>query len=249
MRFFSNTILTLCALIILSACGPSKDDVDPTADWSVETFYLEARAELDEGNYLTAIEYYETLESRFPFGRYAMQAQIDVAYAYYKFEEPDSAITALDRFIKLHPRHPAVDYAYYLKGLVNFERGGTILDVIVTRDLSEFDRSLLLRAYNDFKLLTQRFPSSEYATDARKRMIFLRNELARSDFKIANYYASREAWVAVTGRTRFILLNYEGTDVIKRTLELQLKAYQKLGLEQLASDTQRIITLNFDKPS
>jgi outer membrane protein assembly factor BamD len=249
MRFFSNTILTLCALMILSGCGPSKDDVDPTADWSVETFYLEARAELDDGNYLTAIEYYETLESRFPFGKYAMQAQIDVAYAYFKFEEPDSAITALDRFIKLHPRHPAVDYAYYLKGLVNFERGGTILDVIVARDLSEFDRNLLLRAYNDFKLLTQRFPSSEYATDARKRMIFLRNELARSDFKIANYYASREAWVAVTGRTRFILLNYQGTDVIKRTLELQLKAYQNLGLEQLASDTQRIITLNFEKSS
>jgi outer membrane protein assembly factor BamD len=249
MRFFSNIILTLCALIILSGCGPSKDDVDPTVDWSVETFYLEARAELDDGNYLTAIEYYETLESRFPFGKYAMQAQIDVAYAYFKFEEPDSAITALDRFIKLHPRHPAVDYAYYLKGLVNFERGGTILDVIVTRDLSEFDRNLLLRAYNDFKLLTQRFPSSDYATDARKRMIFLRNELARSDFKIANYYASREAWVAVTGRTRFILLNYQGTDVIKRTLELQLKAYQKLGLEQLASDTQRIITLNFEKTS
>jgi outer membrane protein assembly factor BamD len=249
MRFFSKIILTLCASIILAGCGPAKDEVDVTADWSVEKFYLEARAELDDGNYLTAIEYYETLESRFPFGKYAMQAQIAVAYAYYKFEEPDSAITALDRFIKLHPRHPAVDYAYYLKGLVNFERGGTILDVIVTRDLSEFDRNLLLRAYNDFKLLTQRFPSSEYATDARKRMIFLRNELARSDFKIANYYASREAWVAVTGRTRFILLNYEGTDVIKRTLELQLKAYQKLGLEQLASDTQRIITLNFDKPS
>jgi outer membrane protein assembly factor BamD len=249
MRFFSNIILTLFALIILSGCGPSKEQIDPTADWSVETFYLEARAELDDGNYLTAIEYYETLESRFPFGKYAMQAQIDVAYAYFKFEEPDSAITALDRFIKLHPRHPAVDYAYYLKGLVNFERGGTILDIIVTRDLSEFDRNLLLRAYNDFKLLTQRFPGSDYATDARKRMIFLRNELARSDFKIANYYASREAWVAVTGRTRFILLNYQGTDVIKRTLELQLKAYQSLGLEQLASDTQRIITLNFDKSS
>ena len=249
MRFFSKIILPLCALIILAGCGPAKDDIDPTADWSVEKFYLEARAELDDGNYLTAIEYYETLESRFPFGKYAMQAQIDVAYAYYKFEEPDSAITALDRFIKLHPRHPAVDYAYYLKGLVNFERGGTILDVIVTRDLSEFDRNLLLRAYNDFKLLTQRFPSSEYATDARKRMIFLRNELARSDFKIANYYASRSAWVAVTGRTRFILLNYQGTDVIKRTLELQLKAYQKLGLEQLARDTQRIIALNFEKSS
>ena len=242
-------MLTLCALILLAGCGPGKGEIDPTADWSVEKFYLEARAELDKGNYLTAIEYYETLESRFPFGKYATQAQIDVAYAYFKFEEPDSAITALDRFIKLHPRHPTVDYAYYLKGLVNFERGGTILDVIVVRDLSEFDRNLLLRAYNDFKLLTQRFPSSDYVTDARKRMIFLRNELARADFAVANYYASLGAWVAVTGRTRFILQNYQGTEVIKSTLELQLTAYQTLGLEQLARDTQRIIALNYEKRS
>jgi outer membrane protein assembly factor BamD len=249
MRLFSNLMLTLCALILLSGCGPGKDEIDPTADWSVEKFYLEARSELDKGNYLTAIEYYETLESRFPFGKYATQAQIDVAYAYFKFEEPDSAITALDRFIKLHPRHPAVDYAYYLKGLVNFERGGTILDIVVERDLSTFDRNLLLRAYNDFKLLTQRFPSSEYITDARKRMIFLRNELARADFAVANYYASLGAWVAVTGRTRFILQNYQGSEVIRRTLELQLEAYQTLGLEQLARDTQRVIALNFEKQS
>ena len=249
MRLLSNLMLTLCALILLAGCGPGKDQIDPTADWSVEKLYAEARSELDSGNYLTSIEYYETLESRYPFGNYAMQAQIDVAYAYYKFDEPDSAITALDRFIKLHPRHPAVDYAYYLKGLVNFQRGGTILDIIVERDLSTFDRNLLLRAYNDFKLLTQRFPSSAYVTDARKRMIFLRNELARADFAVANYYASLEAWVAVTGRTRFILKNYQGTEIIKSTLELQLKAYQSLGLEQLARDTQRILALNFEKTS
>lgn len=249
MRLFSNLLLTLFASILLAGCGPGKDEIDVTADWSVEKFYTEARSELDSGNFLTAIEYYETLESRFPFGKYALQAQIDVAYAYYKFDEPDSAITALDRFIKLHPRHPAVDYAYYLKGLVNFERGGTILDVLVERDLSTFDRNLLLRAYNDFKLLTQRFPSSDYVTDARKRMIFLRNELARADFAVANYYASLEAWVAVTGRTRFILQNYQGTEIIRSTLELQLKAYQSLGLEQLARDTQRILALNFEKTS
>jgi len=242
-------MLTLCALILLAGCGPGKDEIDPTADWSVEKFYLEARSELDKGNYLTAIEYYETLESRYPFGKYATQAQIDVAYAYFKFDEPDSAITALDRFIKLHPRHPAVDYAYYLKGLVNFERGGTVLDIVVERDLSTFDRNLLMRAYNDFKLLAQRFPSSEYITDARKRMIFLRNELARADFAVANYYASLGAWVAVTGRTRYILQNYQGSEVIRRTLELQLEAYQTLGLEQLARDTQRIIALNFEKQS
>jgi outer membrane protein assembly factor BamD len=248
MRFYSILSLAFGLVILLSACGP-KDDVDPTADWSVETFYQEARHELAEGNYLTAIEYYETLESRFPFGKYATQAQIDVAYAYFKFEEPDSAITAIDRFIKLHPRHPAVDYAFYLKGLVNFERGGTILDALSERDLSEFDKNLLLRAYNDFRLLVQRFPDSKYATDARKRMIYLRNELARADYNVASYYATHEAWIAVTGRTRFILQNYQGSVVIKSTLELQLKAYQELGLDELARDTQRIIDLNYGENS
>jgi len=240
-------IIFIAIAISLTGCGPAKDEVDQTADWSVEKFYLSARAELAQENYLTAIEYYETLESRFPFGKYATQAQIDVAYAYYKFEEPDSAITAIDRFIKLHPRNPSVDYAYYLKGLVNFDRGGTVLDVISERDLSDFDRNLLQAAYNDFRVLTQRFPDSQYATDARKRMVFLRNELARSDLMIAKYYASRDAWVAVTNRTKFILQNYQGSSVIRSTLELQLQAYQALELDDLAKDTQRIIDLNYNK--
>ena len=244
MRF----VFYLVALLALAACS-TKEDVDPTANWTVEQFYAEARKELAAENYLTAIEYYETLESRFPFGSYATQAQIDVAYAYFKFDEPDSAITAIDRFIKLHPRHESVDYAYYLKGLVNFERGGTVLDEVFERDLSEFDRNLLLAAYNDFKLLIQRFPDSKYATDARKRMIYLRNELARSDYQIASFYASREAWVAVASRTRHILENYQGTNVILDTLRLQLQAYRQLGLEDLARDTQRIIDLNTQRGS
>jgi len=245
MRLFVYLALALS----LAACGPAKDDIDPTAEWSVERFYNEARSELAKKNYLTAIEYYETLESRFPFGKYATQAQIDVAYAYYKFKEPDSAITALDRFIKLHPRHPSVDYAYYLKGLANFGRGGTILDVLVERDLSAFDKNLMLVAYNDFKLLLQRFPGSRYALDAKKRMIYLRDELAKADFKTASFYASREAWVAVVNRTRFILQNYQGSSVIESTLELQLEAYRQLGMEELARDTRLIIELNYNNGS
>ncbi len=244
MRF----IIYISALLLLAGCGPQKE-VDITAEWTVEQFYSEARSELAKGNYLTAIEYYETLESRFPFGKYATQAQIDVAYAYFKFDEPDSAITAIDRFIKLHPRHPSVDYAYYLKGLVNFERGGTILDVISERDPADFDKALLLTAYNDFKVLVQRFPDSKYAADARKRMVYLRNQLARADFAIARFYATREAWVAVANRTRFILQNYQGSSVIRDTLTLQLEAYRKLGLDDLARDTQRIIDLNYGERS
>ena len=242
-------IIYIAIAFSLAGCGPAKEDLDLTADWSAEKFYISARAELAQENYLTAIEYYETLESRFPFGKYATQAQIDVAYAYYKFDEPDSAITAIDRFIKLHPRNPGVDYAYYLKGLVNFERGGSVLDVLAERDLSDFDKNLLLAAFNDFRVLTQRFPDSKYVPDSRKRMVFLRNQLARSDLSIANYYASREAWIAVTNRTRFILQNYQGSSVIKPTLELQLRAYQALELEDLAHETQRIIDLNYNKGS
>ena len=232
----------------LVGCG-TKEEVDPTADWSVERFYAEARKELAKENYLTAIEYYETLESRFPFGKYATQAQIDVAYAYFKFDEPDSALTAIDRFIKLHPRHESVDYAYYLKGVVNFERGGTILDILSERDKSKFDRNLLMTAYNDFKFLVQRFPESKYAADARQRMIYLRDELARSDYDIANFYATREAWVAVANRTRYILQNYQGASVIRSTLELQLQAYRALGMDELARDTERIIELNYPRDS
>ncbi len=241
-------ISIIAFVFILAGCGPDIE-IDVTADWSVEKFYQEARKELTSGNYLTAIEYYETLESRFPFGKYATQAQIDVAYAYFKFNEPDSAITAIDRFIKLHPRHQSVDYAYYLKGLVNFERGGTVLDAVVDRDLSDYDKNLMLTAYQDFRVLIQRFPDSKYVADSRKRMIYLRNELARADFKIANYYATREAWVAVANRTRYILQNYEGSSVIRSTLELQLEAYTRLGLEELARDTQRVLELNYGQDS
>ncbi len=244
MRYLLVALIALAA----SACGPAKE-LDVTAKWTVEQFYQRARDELDKGNYLTAIEYYETLESRFPFGKYATQAQIDVAYAYFKFDEPDSAISAIDRFIKLHPRHPSVDYAYYLKGLVNFERGGTVLDIFSERDLSAYDKNLLTTAYNDFRLLVQRFPESRYVADARKRMIYLRNELARADLNIAEHYASRRAWVAVANRTGYILQHFQGTPSIRRALELQLEAYRALELDTLARDTERIIELNYGSSS
>jgi len=206
--------------------------------------YRSAKSELNKENYLTAIEKYETLESRYPFGKFATQAQLDVGYAYYKYDELDAAIAAIDRFIKLNPRHEAVDYAFYLKGLVNFSRGGSLLDKLHDRDKADFDKSILLTSYNDFQLLLRRFPQSKYATDSRQRLIFLRDKLASADLKIANYYASRDAWVAASNRAKHILQTYPGTSAIKPALEIQLTAYQQLGLDSLAADTQRIIDLN-----
>ncbi len=230
---------------MLSACGP-VEEVDPTADWSVEKLYRSARSNLNEGKYLTAIEQYENLESRFPFGKYATQAQLDVAYAYYKFDETEPAIAAVERFIKLNPRHETVDYAYYLRGLINFDHGGNILDSLYDRDISEYDRTILLRSYDDFQLLVRRFPDSLYAEDSRKRMIFLREQLASAELKIAQYYVTRAAWVAAVNRCKAILEDFQGTSVVQEALKIQLQAYEELGLTELASDTRRIIELNYN---
>ncbi|MFT5503436.1 MAG: outer membrane protein assembly factor BamD [Gammaproteobacteria bacterium] len=242
-------ILIVIFSYFLTACGPATDEIDPTLSMSVKQLYASARNELKKGNYQTAIEQFETLESRFPFGNYATQAQLDVAYTYYKYDEHEAAIAAAERFIKLNPRHKSVDYAYYLKGLVNFNRGGTILDKLQDRDMADYDRELLQNSYDDFKSLIIRFPESEYVEDSKQRILFLRNELARLDIKIVEYYASREAWVAVAQRTRFILENYQGTDVIKDALDYQLKAYTELKLDDLAEDTRRVIELNYSKNS
>jgi outer membrane protein assembly factor BamD len=237
-------LLLIATIVMMSACGPAKE-VDVTAGWSAEKLYRSAKKELAKGNYTTAIERYEILESRYPFGKYATQAQLDVGYAYHKFDEPDAAIAAIDRFIKLNPRHEAVDYAYYLKGLVNYNRGQSILDKIYDRDKADYDKTILLTSYSNFQLLLKRFPLSKYAADSRQRLVYLRDKLANSDLKIARYYASRDAWVAVSNRTKYIVQAYSGTSAVKPALELQLTAYQQLGLEDLAADTQRIIDLNY----
>ncbi|MCZ6881981.1 MAG: outer membrane protein assembly factor BamD [Gammaproteobacteria bacterium] len=239
-----RTILLICLSYLLIACG-SKDVDDITAGWSAEELYNSAKGEMIDGNYQTAIERYEILESRYPFGKYATQAQLDVGYAYYKYDELDPALSAIDRFIKLNPRHPAVDYAYYLKGIINFNRGGSILDKIYARDMAAFDQSILISSFNDFQILARRFPDSKYAVDSRQLLIYLRDMLAIADLKIAQFYAARDAWVAAANRTRAILQTYPGTSAIKPALEIQLLAYQALGLEQLATDTQRIINLNY----
>jgi outer membrane protein assembly factor BamD len=236
-------LFTICTLL-LTACGPVKE-VDVTEGWSVEMLFRNARSEMNKGNYQTAIDRYEILESRFPFGHYATQAQLDIAYTYFKYGEADSAVAAIERFIKLNPRHETTDYAHYLRGIINFNRGGSVLDKVVDRDLSDFDQNILLTAYNDFLLVVRKYPNSLYADDSKQRIIYLRNELATSDLKIAQYYASRSAWVAAANRTKSIIQDFPGTNAIKQALELQLQAYQALGLDELVTDTQRIIDLNY----
>ena len=247
MAHLVKTTALILALITMAGCSTTASD--PTANWSVSKLYAEAKKNSTAGNYPTAIEYYETLESRFPFGVYAIQAQLDVAYTYYKFDEPESATAAADRFIKLHPRHEAVDYAYYLKGVINFGLKDSFIDKVYTRDLADYDKSIMQQSYQDFTILANRFPESIYTKDALKRMAYLRSQMARSELKAAEFYLSKGAWVAAANRAKGILESYQGSDSIQRALEIQLKSYQELGLDDLARDVQRIMDLNYNKPA
>lgn len=236
------TILILSFLLMI---GCSSKETDPTEGLSAAEIYSLAKDHMESGSFSLAIENYETLESRYPFGAHATQAQLDVAYAYYLYEEPESATAAAERFIKLHPRHSSVDYAYYLKGLVNFGLKDSIMDKFYTRDLADYDRSIMQQSYRDFTILVNRFPDSKYASDATKRMVYLRNQMARADLKIAEYYLSRKAWIAAVNRAKNLLETYQGSDSVKQALQIQMVAYQQLELNDLATDTRRVLVHNY----
>lgn len=229
--------------VLIASCAMFSDDNEKSEDWQAQRFYEEGKAALKIGDYQTAIKHFEDLESRFPFGSYAQQAQLELAYAYYKYEEPESAIAAADRFIKLYPRHEAVDYAYYLKGLARFPTPGA-LDKWFKIDDAERDPGSSEQAFQYFSELVERFPQSKYAPDAIQRMVFLRNYLARYELATARYYFKREAYVAAVNRAKHLLERYPQSDSVPAALELMAEAYEKLNLKDLAADARRVLELN-----
>ena len=221
------------------------EESDPTRDWSAQRLYDTAKDNLERGAYEEAIEYYEKLETRYPFGPLAIQGQLDLVYAYYKSDESASAIAAADRFIQLHPRHPNVDYAYYLKGLVRFAEGSSMLDRFFRKDRSEHDASAALVSFRAFEELVQRFPESRYAEDSRQRMVHLKNALAMHEIRVARYYMKREAWLAAANRARYVIENYQGTPAVSHALTVMTMAYRRLGLDDLSADAARVLRLNY----
>ncbi|MBN8759345.1 MAG: outer membrane protein assembly factor BamD [Thiobacillus sp.] len=237
--------MSLAAALALGGCGLLPEVKDETANWSAQRLYSEAKDQLNEGNYERAVKLFETLEARYPFGRYAQQAQLEVAYAYYKDNEPISAIAACDRFIKLHPNHPNVDYAYYLKGLANFNDDLGLLGNLVDQDLSERDPKAARDAFLAFKELVTRFPDSKYADDSTARMKYLVNALAGNEIHVAKYYLKREAWVAAANRAKEVVKTYPEAPVVEEALAIMVIAYDKLRLPELRDDAQRILALNY----
>jgi outer membrane protein assembly factor BamD len=238
MRLF---ILAFIPFILLACAGADKDE---TADYSAKELYEEAQSSIDAAEFQTAVKHLESLEARYPFDRHAKQAQLEIAYAYYKFDELDQATSAIERFERLHPRDSHLDYVYYLKGLINFNRGQGLLDAWFPRDPSQHDPAVLEQAFNDFSTLVRRFPDSLYAGDAQQRMIYIRNQLAKKEILIAEFYVERKSWVSSAKRAKTVLQRFPRTIWTKRALEIMLLSYQKLDLPELAADTQRVIDFN-----
>lgn len=240
------SVIALVGLLALGGgCGILPDKEDETRDWSAQKLYSEARTSLNDGNYSQAVKYYEKLEARYPFGKYAQQAQLEIAYAYYKDEEPDQAIAALDRFIKLNPRHPNIDYALYLKGLVNYNRGQGLVERYLPIDPADRDPGAALQSFEDFSELVRLYPNSSYAGDARQRMLYLRNNLAIHELRVAQFYMVRGAYVAAANRAKYVVENYPRTPAVADSLSVMAKAYQELGLTQFANDAIRVLRTNY----
>ena len=231
----------MVSAMLFSCAGIDKDE---TADYSAKELYEEAQESIDSAEFQTAVKHLESLEARFPFDPYAKQAQLDIAYAYYKFDELDQATSAVERFARLHPRDPHMDYVYYLKGLINFNRGQGLLDAWFPREPSRHDPAVLEQAFNDFATLVRRFPNSTYAGDANQRMIYLRNQLAEKEILIARFYIERKSWLSSAKRAKAVIERFPNTIWTKDALDILLLSYQKLGLTDLAADTQRIIDYN-----
>ncbi|MBK1717733.1 outer membrane protein assembly factor BamD [Thiocystis violacea] len=242
-----RTLSRLPALLLamtLAGCGIFGKEIDPTEGWSASKLYSEAASELDAGSYKRSVELYQKLEARYPFGRYAMQAQLDVAYAHYRADEPEDAIAAADRFIKLYPQNPYVDYAYYLKGIVNYNRSVGFLDRFIPTDASQRDPGSALDAFKDFAALVERFPNSKYSEDARQRMVYLRGNLAMNEVNVARYYMKRGAYLAAANRANHVIEHYQRTSAVDDALEVLIDAYRALGKDDLAADAKRVLDAN-----
>lgn len=240
MRKLPILAVTVLALM-LGACS-SKDRRESMSE---RELYHEAQRLLKADNYDLAIKDLQMLESRYPFGPYAEQAQLDLIYAQLRSTRADAAVATADRFIRLHPQHPHVDYAYYMKGLANYTEGTGLLERFLPTDMTTRDPGKALQSFEDFRQLLTRFPNSEYAPDARARMIFLRARLARHEIDVANYYFRRKAYLAAANRGRYVVDNYPQTPAVPDALAVMVQAYQLLGLNNLADDALKVLRENY----
>ena len=243
-----SSLVKICLLVLFvfaSGCslfGRKKDDTEVLP---VDQMYATAKAALVEGNYNKVIRYDQRLIARFPFGSYTEQATLDLAFAQYKIDKQDDAYSTVNRFIKTYPTHKHVDYAYYLRGIINFDRDKGFLDRYANQDMTKRDQGNTLQSFTDLSELVTRFPNSRYAGDARQRMIYLRDNLSRAQINVAEFYLQRGAYVAAVNRSKQVLERYQRTPAAGDALAVMVLSYKALNQEKLAEDTERVLKLNY----
>lgn len=240
-----SVLVATCALVGLSACSILPKPTDESKTWSAEKLYAEAREEMAGGHYEAAIPLFQRLETNFPFGVYATQAQMEIAYAHYKAGDQAEALAAVERFIKLHPNHAQVDYMYYLRGLINFNDQLGFFSFIYAQDPTERDPRATREAFAAFKALVDKFPNSKYAPDSIERMSYLINAMAQYEVHVANYYYRRGAYLAALNRAQDAVANYTDAPAREEALLIMIRCYDKLGMPQLRDDTERVFLLNY----
>jgi outer membrane protein assembly factor BamD len=236
-----------CAMLALTLAGCSwlPSGKDETAGWSAEQLYREAHDALLSGNYTRAIKLFESLEARYPYGRYAQQAILEGAFANWRAGEPAAAVANADRFIRTYPNHPNVDYAFYLRGLVHFREDQGVLGYVYELDLSERDPKEMRASFAAFKELTTRFPESQYYEDSILRMKYLNNALGLYEVKVARYYFNRGAFIAASNRAQLALVNNPQTPSNAEALAVLAQSYENMGLTQLADDSRRVLAKTY----
>ena len=238
--------LLLLTTLTLTGCSTVNDD--PTLAFqgqAEDRIYNDGEMLLAKGSYNDAIKHFEALDALYPFGATARQAQFDSIYAYYMTGDAATTLAAADRFIHLYPRDPHVDYAYYMKGLANFNLHQDFVTRLFRLDMAERDIANAKKAYQDFADLTHYFPDSQYALDARQHMIFLRNILANHDLQVAQFYMKRHAYVAAANRANDLVKQYPQAMAVADALKIMVNAYRALHLEQAANEAQRVLRLNY----
>lgn len=244
-----RVLLILMLLTGLSGCQSlgklfgGKEE--PTETLPVEEMYREAKGSMDGHNYDRAARYYQRLAARFPYGAYSEQAQLELAYVLHKQAKTEEATSAINRFIRTYPTHRHIDYAYYLKALINFDRSSGLILRLARQDMSARDLGAPTQSLNDFADVVRRYPNSRYAPDARQRMIYLRNLLARHELNVGLYYLRRDAFVAAANRGKYILQTYPQSEYDGDAVALMASAYTELGQEQLAADARKVLELNY----
>ena len=239
---------TLLLALLLAACSGNDKEIDPNL--TEAELYQKANSNMQDGRYDKSVEYYQALEARYPFGSYSDQAQLNIIYAYYESGEHEAAGAAADRFVRLHPQHPQVDYAYYLRGLSSFVENQGVLERFMPTDMTHRDPGAARKSFAEFNDLLTRFPNSQYAPDARKRMVFLRNLLARYEIHVANYLFKRGAWLAAANRGRYVVENFQGAPAMPDALAVMVQAYYLMELDDLSDKALTVLKANYpDYPS